>query len=77
MAPDGYMLDTTEFNALVNGDVALSTYAHLRVFATHVQLDELKNTPNGQRRSHLIFAFEEISPEPTNRNGFVGYQQMG
>ena len=58
-----YMLDTTEFNAVAKGGIALSTYAGLRVFATHVQLDELKNTANEQRRAQLISTFEEIDPE--------------
>jgi hypothetical protein len=57
------MLDTTEFNAVAKGVIALSTYAGLRVFATHVQLDELKNDPNEQRRAQLISTFEEIGPE--------------
>jgi hypothetical protein len=48
---DRYMLDTTEFNAVVNGDIALSTYVGFRVFATHVQLDELKK--NSQRAEAL------------------------
>jgi hypothetical protein len=55
MPSDRYMLDTTEFNAVAKEDIALSTYAGLRVFATHVQLDELKNDPDEQRRAKLIF----------------------
>jgi hypothetical protein len=58
-----YMLDTTEFNAVAKGAIALSTYARFRVFATHVQLDELKNDPDDQRRARLISTFHRIDPE--------------
>ena len=60
---DRYMLDTTEFNAVAKGVIPLSTYAGFRVFATHVQLDELNNDPNDQRRPQLISTFEEIGPQ--------------
>lgn len=67
-----YMLDTTEFNAVAKGIIGLSTYAGLRVFATHVQLDELNNDPNEQRRAQLIASFEKIGPETLPTDGFVG-----
>ena len=63
MPSERYMLDTTEFNAVAKGVISLSTYAGFRVFATHVQLDELNNDPNDQRRAQLISTFEEIAPE--------------
>ena len=63
MPSDCYMLDTTEFNAVAKGVIPLSTYAGFRVFATHVQLDELKNTQNEQKRAQLISSFEGIGPE--------------
>ncbi len=63
MLSDRYMLDTTEFNAVAKGHIPLSTYAGFRVFATHVQLDELKNTVGEQKRARLISSFEAIGPE--------------
>jgi hypothetical protein len=63
MPSDRYMLDTTEFNAVAKGVIPLPTYTGFRVFATHVQLDELNNDPDDQRRAQLISTFEEIGPE--------------
>jgi hypothetical protein len=63
MGRAGYMLDTTEFNAVAKGQVALSTYTGARVFATHVQLDELNNTACGQTRALLLAAFQAIDPK--------------
>jgi predicted nuclease of predicted toxin-antitoxin system len=60
---DGYMLDTTEFNAVAERRLPLSAIAGRRLFATHVQLDEIKNTPCDQIRAHLHAAVEEISAE--------------
>ena len=57
------MLDTTEFNAVAKGQVALSAYAGRRLFATHVQLDELDNTACKESRARLREAFEKIAAE--------------
>src|SRR5436309_2590165 len=60
---DGYMLDTTEFNAVAKEVIPLSTYAGMRVFATHVRLNELKNTVCERVRTQLVEKFEAIGPE--------------
>lgn len=62
MGTSGYMLDTTEFNAVAKGAIPLSIYAGLRVFATHVQLDELNGTTDAQTHARLVAAFEAIGP---------------
>ncbi len=59
----GYMLDTTEFNAVAKGYVDISAYAGKRLFATHVQLDELNNARPEEKRARLLAAFDEIAPE--------------
>jgi hypothetical protein len=59
----GYMLDTTVFNAVVKARLPLSALAGRRLFATHVQLDELENTSCEQLRARLRAAFEEIAAE--------------
>jgi hypothetical protein len=46
---DGYMLDTTEFNALVKGHVPISSFTDRPLFATHVQLDELNSAAENLR----------------------------
>jgi hypothetical protein len=63
MGTSGYLLDTTEFNAVAKGAIPLSTYAGLRVFATHVQLDELNRTTDAQTRARLVAVFEAIGPK--------------
>jgi len=63
MGRTGYMLDTTEFNAVAKGQVAPSAYAGISLFATHVQLDELNNTPCEHTRAQLLAALEAIGPE--------------
>jgi hypothetical protein len=63
MVLTGCMLDTTEFNAAAKGQIALSTYEGLRLFATHVQLDELNNTKCEKNRARLLAAFHEIDAE--------------
>lgn len=63
MSSVGFMLDTTEFNAVAKGRIAISAYAGLRLFATHVQLDELRSTGCERARDRLVATFEEIGPE--------------
>jgi hypothetical protein len=60
---DGYMLDTTEFNAVAKGYVPISAFAGRRLFATHVQLDELDKTPCERLRAELRASFEEVAAE--------------
>jgi len=48
-----YLLDTNVFNDVLDGKISLSKLAGRRVFATHIQHDELNNTPNQQRRAAL------------------------
>jgi hypothetical protein len=59
----GYMLDTTEFNAVAKGKLAVGVIAGQRLFATHVQLDELDQTPNEEIRARLRAAFEVVAAE--------------
>jgi hypothetical protein len=60
---DGYMLDTTEFNAVVKGELPLSAISGQRLFATHVQLAEIDKTPCELTRAQLRAVFEEIPAE--------------
>lgn len=62
MSPDAYMFDTNIFNAVIDGkyDVGLLS-TNSRYFTTHIQLDELKNTPTGERRDALLKVFNTIA----------------
>jgi hypothetical protein len=59
----GYMFDTTEFNAVESGELALAVIAGQRLFATHVQLDELNQTPDKEKRVRLRAAFEVVAAD--------------
>jgi predicted nucleic acid-binding protein len=58
---DGYMFDTTEFNAVVDGELPLSAISGERLFATRVQLDEIDKTPCERRRAELHRTFAEVA----------------
>jgi hypothetical protein len=60
---DGCMLDTTAFNEVVKGELPLSAISGQRLFATHVQLDEINNTRRERTREQLRRTFEEIAAE--------------
>jgi hypothetical protein len=72
------MLDTTEFNAVAKNDVGVSSYAGMRLFATHVQRDELNNTRSKEKRARLLAVFNEVAAEklPTE-SGFWGVSKWG
>lgn len=50
----------------------------LPLFATHVQLDEIENTPDEKRKCELIGSFQEIKPIVQPTGSFVfGASQFG
>jgi predicted nucleic acid-binding protein len=64
--PD-YMLDTNIFSNLVNGCLPLAQLpSDGRFWATHVQLEELSETKDVERRAELIAKFYELTPETRN-----------
>jgi hypothetical protein len=68
---DGYMLDTTEFNAVVKGGLPHSAISGQRLFATHVQLDEIDKTACAQTRTQLRAAFNDVAAENLPTESFV------
>lgn len=67
------MFDTVAFNRALDTEGAvelLSRYAHthMRIFATHVQRDELAKTPDCDRRSKLLDTFEVLVPKEEGSN---------
>jgi predicted nucleic acid-binding protein len=58
---DGYMLDTNVFNDVADGKISLEAFDSHRVFATHVQLDEL-SASKSERAAALLKEFERIGP---------------
>jgi predicted nucleic acid-binding protein len=55
-----YMLDTTVFNAVLEGRVSLASLAGSRLLVIGVQADELRATPNQKRRAELLAVLEQV-----------------
>ena len=49
-----YMLDTTEFNYLLDGKITASSFAGRRLLVTGIQVAELRATKNASRRECLL-----------------------
>ena len=63
-----YVLDTCIFNKIADGAIERSDLPSGGEFiATHIQIDELNNTSDKERRAKLLLIFAEIRPkiEPT------------
>src|ERR1700730_13174846 len=71
MVAEGHILDTNLFNDVADGKVLLSAFAGRRLFATHVQLDELNNTPDIERREKLCAPFQRVAPDQLITSGAI------
>jgi hypothetical protein len=58
-----FMLDTTVFNHMKDKGVPIAVFLGRRMFATHVQLDELGRTPDPAKKAELLQIFAEIAPD--------------
>jgi predicted nucleic acid-binding protein len=59
-----YVLDTNIFNKLVDGSLVIDELpSDGQMVATHIQIDELNNTNDRERRAKLFLRFAEIAPE--------------
>lgn len=61
----GFMFDTVAFNRALTTDDSvnvLSNRVHMKIYATHVQRDEINNTPGLDLRSKLNEAFVRLGP---------------
>ena len=57
------VLDTNIFNKLVDGAIKIEELPPSDGFiATHIQIDELNNTANKERRAHLLLQFATMTP---------------
>ncbi|MGC2413603.1 MAG: PIN domain-containing protein [Stellaceae bacterium] len=68
---DIYMLDTTVFNHLVEGEISVTPFDKHRLLAIGVQLDELRATSDCVKRARLLAKFEEIKPETILASSFA------
>jgi hypothetical protein len=69
--PNGWMFDTVVFNRVVEHDLDLGFLSGVPVFVTHVQRDELKQTPDPDRRSQLLAAFHAVDPGTVSTSSAV------
>ena len=63
-----YMLDTMIFNRILDHDLDVKLFKSkdFQILTTHIQRDEINNTPNDTRRNALLSVFEQIeNPLPT------------
>lgn len=61
----GYMLDTVIFNRLYDKEISLLEIIpdHASVYITHIQMDEINDTPDLGRMSELLKVVSVIKPE--------------
>ena len=59
----GYMLDTNVFNHVLDGAIDIDKLKGKRLFATHIQRDEINNTKDESRRVALLSVFEFLTKE--------------
>ena len=62
MTHAGFMLDTTVFNHIKQKRFPSAVFRGRKIFATHVQPDELGRTPNLITKADLLQIFTEIGP---------------
>jgi len=63
-----YMIDTMIVNRILDYDLDLKYFKGegIQIFTTHVQRDEINNTPNVTRRNELLSVFKQVeNPIPT------------
>jgi hypothetical protein len=65
------MIDSNIFNRIIDDKYDLRRLADYDCLVTHIQLEELQNTPSEDRRAKLISIFREISPEEIPTDTFV------
>jgi len=58
-----YILDTNVFNQVLDGEIDVKRFQGNKLFATHVQFDELQETPDSVRREKLVSVFTWIGPK--------------
>jgi len=67
-----YIVDTNIFNRLVDGIITPDDLPSDGLFvATHVQIDEINNTNDKERRARLFLKFVEVGPKIVPTESFV------
>ncbi|MDH5764277.1 MAG: hypothetical protein OEZ51_15010 [Nitrospinota bacterium] len=73
------MVDTNIFNRILDDSLNLNMFKSPNkiFFATHIQKDEIVNTPNINRRNDLLSIFNEISKLVSTESGLYGISRYG
>lgn len=67
-----YVVDTVIFNKLVDGTINVADLPSDGAFvATHVQIDEINNTGDSERRARLFLMFAEMRPKIVPTESFL------
>ena len=74
-----YMVDTNIFNRVLDNKLNLKVFKRddLEFFSTHVQRDEIVQTPNDSRREELLSLFHEISESISTESALWGVSAWG
>jgi hypothetical protein len=66
------MFDTVVFNRILDGALDIGAFVgKARFYATHIQLDEINETSNSQRRQALLEVFNRITERKVPTESFV------
>lgn len=71
VASNGYMLDTTLFNSMLDSTISTASFAALRLLATGIQPSELRATRCPERRADLLATFSEVNPAVAPASSFA------
>ena len=73
------MFDTNVFNRILDGYIHIEDFiGQANFYVTHIQLDELNNTPNSERKDNLIRVFHQVSGDNVPTESFVlGVSRLG
>lgn len=70
--PMSYVVDTSIFGKLIDGLIRVEDLPSDGPYiATHVQIDELNNTKDSERRARLFLKFAEVRPQMVPTESFV------
>ena len=67
----GLLLDTVIFNRLLDRKLEPSVFGDVQLYATHLQGDELNETPDPLRRGSLLSTFKQVAPAPIATESFI------
>ena len=66
------MFDTVVFNRILDGALDIGALVgKARFYATHIQLDEINETSNSQRRQALLEVFDRITERKVTTESFI------